>query len=92
MFDLSGLNFLTRETIPVVIDHNPELVVGEVSEFVSWDWTDQRWLVARARLDRAPSWVRRGTKASFSYRVLRSYEVNNWTVVSHSLVDEVSAR
>ena len=52
MFHRSGLSTLSRETLPVVIDHDHALVVGEVIEFVVWPFTDQRWIVARARLER----------------------------------------
>ena len=55
-----------------------------------WPWVDQRWIVARCTVTDPPGWLKKGTKASFSYRVLRSYEFNDWEIVSRALVDDVS--
>ena len=90
MYAPGGLTFLRRESAPVVIDHDPGKQVGEVHELVVWPFTDQRWVVARVRLDTPPGWIKQGTPASFGSRRLWSYELNGWRVISRALVDEVS--
>ena len=87
----AGLTFLpSQSTVPVVIDRDHAKQVGEVFDLCTWEWTDQRWIITRARIDRPPAWLRYGTRASISTRRLRTYEINDWTVISRALVDEVT--
>ena len=90
MYDLGGLTFLKRESVPVVVDHDEGKPVGEVHELVAWNFTDGRWIVARARLDAPPGWIRRGTPASFSSRPLQTSEINGWRIITRALIDEIT--
>lgn len=67
-YDSNALSFLpTRPTVPLLIDYSPERVIGEVSQLFRHKDTDGFWYVAVARVAEQPSWLGRGTAASFAY-------------------------
>ena len=93
MYEPAGLTFRpSQQHVPVVVDHDIERQLGVAVELGTLPWTDTKWLIARCKLDApAPSWIKQWTtKASFSYRPLRSYEINGWTIVARALLDEIT--
>lgn len=54
---------------PVIVDHDKERVVGRVLDLLTrYEDGEGTWLVARCEIDdRAPSWIKKGTPASFGY-------------------------
>jgi hypothetical protein len=58
---------------PLLVDHDPERVVGRVVELIRWDDVHPLapWLAARVVLDDgAAEWVRQGTPASLGYATM----------------------
>ena len=79
----------------VLVNHDPDRVIGRVLELDEWDDTDGRWVVARCELDAPPGWLRggsRGTAASMSWIDLsHSQEMpSGWRRYNRGLVTEVS--
>ena len=75
---------------PLVIDHDMGRPVGVVNELVEFVETDGPWLCARCTITDPPSWLRRGTKASFAFYELQQQAVGDWERVLRGLVSEVS--
>ncbi len=75
---------------PVVIDHNPDRRIGVVRELTTLADVDGDWIAAYCTLDDPPSWVKRGTPASFSSVTLSRTSANGCERVLSAIVDEVS--
>jgi hypothetical protein len=78
---------------PLLVDHDPERVVGRVVELVRWDDAHPLapWLAARVLLDDgAAEWVRQGTPASLSYATMYRSEWQGWEICRSGYVTEVS--
>jgi hypothetical protein len=78
------------ERVPLLIDHDEGKRVGTVLALDEFDDTDGRWVYARCRMYAdAPAWVKRGSRASWSYKVAdRSTFVDGY--IYGGCVDEVS--
>jgi len=98
VFMRHGVRWLPSKTsVPLVCDHDMNRMVGEVTDIHVWPWVDGsgsgRWLVAECTVTDPPSWLRRGTGASWCYRKLNEYETwreHKWSVVTSALIDEVT--
>jgi hypothetical protein len=93
MYDPGSLKMLpSQSSIPLVIDHDVNRVVGSVRSFSRMDDVDGPWYVAHATVDRCPAWLRnRDTKASFEHKNLFVNEdVFGCKVVRDAIVTEVS--
>jgi hypothetical protein len=93
MYDPGSLKMLpSQSSIPLVIDHDVNRVVGSVRSFSRMVDVDGPWYVAHATVDRCPAWLRnRDTKASFEHKNLFVNEdVFGCKVVRDAIVTEVS--
>ena len=64
---------------PVVIDHDPERVVGHVRNVfvgtdVDYGTRVRRWFFAACELSEKPDWLKRGCGVSWSYHSLHEYK------------------
>ena len=68
--------------------------LGVVDNLWRWDWTDGPWVVAHATVAAPPSWLKRGTRASFGFAVLHRRELNisgtQADVIARAIMQEVS--
>ena len=60
----------------LLVDHDDSREIGVVHHLWRWDWVDGPWVIAHVTVDNAPSWLRRGTPASFAFRVVQRRELN----------------
>ena len=81
-----------KTTVPLIVNHDDDRVVGSVRSFSQMDDTDGPWLVAPRRSTGAPEWLRkRETKASFAYcTIFVNEDVLGCEVVRDAWVTEVS--
>jgi hypothetical protein len=78
---------------PLLVDHDPEQVVGRVVELARWDDGHELapWLAARVEIfDGLAEWVSKRTAASFKYLTLHRSELHGWEVIRSGYVREVS--
>jgi hypothetical protein len=78
---------------PLLVDHDPERVVGRVVELVRWDDGHPLapWLAARCEIfDGEAEWVSKQTAASFDYVTLHRTEWRGHEVIRSGYVREVS--
>jgi hypothetical protein len=79
-----------RTEIPVVIDHDPDRIIGSVDEIIEWNGdADGVWLAARCWID-GSDWPRKGTGASVSYRTLRQQQIGAGQRILEAILDEVT--
>jgi hypothetical protein len=81
-----------RTSVPLIVNHDDDRVVGSVRAFSRMEDVGDPWTVAHATIDRCPSWLRKDdTKASFGYKVLfENPDVFGCEVVRDAFVTEVS--
>ena len=78
-----------RRDAPVLVEHDPARVVGEVLELFILPWTDGAWHAARLRLDDG-GW-RSGTGISAGWHVLSEAVLDDGRrIVERAIVQEVS--
>ena len=75
---------------PVLVDHDDNQPVGLVRELAEWPDTDGVWVWARCTIDRPPSWLAKGTRASVAYASLARGGMGDWSWVHRGLVTELS--
>ncbi len=64
-YDRGGMK-LARKDTPLIVDHDETRRIGRVLELYEWPDTTATWLTASVELDpAAPTWIRKGTRASF---------------------------
>ncbi len=95
MYESGSLRFLPgMESVPLIVNHDDEWVIGTVHELFKMDWIDGPWIAARCTVDTPPVWMKRNTRASFGFKLLHRREVNirgtKADVVATALVTEVS--
>ena len=99
MYESGSLRFLPgKDTVPLIVNHDDEWVIGTVHELFRMDWVDGSrvgpWIVARCTVDDPPAWMKRNTRASFGFKLLHRRELNirgtKADVVAQALVTEVS--
>ena len=72
-----SLQFLPGQTTAkLLVNHDAKREIGVVHHLWRWDWVDGPWVVAHATLTDPPSWLRRGTRASFGFGVVQRRELN----------------
>ena len=89
LFQTRNLTLMPRGA-PVLVGHDSEREVGVVDELVEWPDTDGLWLFARCTINAPPTWLRRGTKASFECLPLQEQRMGDWNRIMRGLVREVS--
>ena len=78
MYDSTTLRWLPRlDSIPLLVDHDYAREIGRVKQLLRLDTGDGYWWCASAELTERPSWLKRGTRASFEYRALRMDSFGN---------------
>ena len=95
LYEAGGLQFLPgKATVPLLVDHDEGREIGVVDNLWRWDWTDGPWVVAHATVAAPPSWLKRGTRASFGFAVLHRRELNisgtQADVIARAIMQEVS--
>jgi hypothetical protein len=65
--------FVDKETVPLLIDHDPEREIGTVRDLWKWGWIDGPWVFASATLTDVPPWLERGTRVSFGFSSLQTH-------------------
>jgi hypothetical protein len=96
MYEARALRFLPgEESVPLVVDHEESSVVGTVhAPMFKMDWIDGPWICARATVNTPPSWLERGTRASFDFRAPDRRKINIHgtcaEVIAWAVVREVS--
>jgi hypothetical protein len=88
LYDPTGAS-LARHA-PVLIDHDPERVIGEVVELVESQSFDARWLAAQCLITDPPWRIRAGDGASFELYSQSSSPFGAGTVVFRFNVTEVT--
>lgn len=69
MYNPGALTFMQgKDSVPLLVDHNDDRAIGVVHTIMRFDDTDGPWLAAVGEVTDLPSWLRRDTKASFSYK------------------------
>ena len=95
MYYNGALRFLPAETsIPLIVDHDDSREIGAVHELFKMDWTDGPWICARATVNTPPSWLKRGSAASFCCKAPDLREINirgtKAEVIAWAIAREVS--
>jgi hypothetical protein len=91
LYAREGLRWLPRESdVPLVVDHDKSQEVGRVSSISVIDWMGEKWWAALATVAERPSWLKRGTGASFEYLPLHKMGLNGWEFVRSAIVREVT--
>jgi hypothetical protein len=95
LYESGAFRFLPSEdTVPLVVNHDDSREIGTVHEVFKLDWIDGPWICARATVNDPPSWLKRGTRSSFSFITLHLTEFNirgtQAEVVAKGIVREVS--
>jgi hypothetical protein len=95
MYERGALEFMPGwDSIPLIVDHDDEREIGVVHRFGAIDWVDGPWLYAVATVTDPPSWLKRGTRASFESRPFDQRDViireHRAEVVARAFVSEVS--
>ena len=91
MYDAGSLKPLTREAVPVVVDHDEDRVIGTVVEFYpAEDAAGGRWLWARCDVTAPPAWLKRDGGCSLSYITFREQAMDGWSRILDARVKEVS--
>ena len=68
LYDSGSLTLLPRKTgVPLLVDHDAARQVGLVKLLYRSEEMDGPWLCATARVTEPPSWLTRGTPASFAF-------------------------
>ena len=89
LYDTSQIRMLPTKPTPLLIDHDEGRPLGKVTQLLRLRDLDGWWLTAVAELEEVPSWVRRGTPASFAFHALQMSSFGD-NVVRSALVTEVS--
>lgn len=95
MYEPGALKFLpTRDTVPLIVDHDDDREIGTVQKLHRWDWIDGPWIFASATVTAPPPWLKRGTRVSFGSKIVSRRDVSireyNADVVALAFVEEVS--
>jgi hypothetical protein len=95
MYESGSLRFLpSKDTVPLLVNHDEEWEIGVVHELFKMDWVDGPWIVARCTVENPPSWMQRHRRASFGFKLLRRREANirgmKADVIAGAIVTEVS--
>jgi hypothetical protein len=91
LYAREGLRWLPSESdVPLVVDHDKSQEIGRVSSITPIDWMGDKWWAAFATVTERPSWLERGTGASFEYLPLHKMELNGWEFVRSAIVREVT--
>lgn len=91
--ELYGRMRMLHDTEPVWVNHDRDRQVGRVLEVLRYDDTaygGSRWVAALCEIEDPPSWLERGTKASVSYKPIRTWTYNGWRVVADAVLGELS--
>ena len=89
LYDTSQIRMLPTKPTPLLIDHDEGRPLGKVTQLLRLRDLDGWWLTAVAELEEVPSWLRRGTPASFAFHPLQMSSFGD-NVVRSALVTEVS--
>jgi hypothetical protein len=91
VFDTMKLN-PNRVDWPVLVDHDPDQVVGQVLDLFRMDDVPpfDQWLTVRCQITEPPAWLKKSTPASFGYFPVQRSQVNGWEIVRRGYVNEVS--
>jgi hypothetical protein len=93
LYDGGSLGFLPgKESVPLLVDHDQNQLIGRVDSLWRFEWVDGPWLCASATLDaELPRWLKRGGGVSFGSKVLRSraaFPGMREDVIAHAFVDD----
>ena len=92
MYDPGALTMIPgKTTCPVIVNHDANRLVGEVSSLIRWDDETGPWLAAIRTIHDAPVWLSKETRVSFGYKPAgTSSDVFGCEIARRGLVDEVS--
>jgi phage head maturation protease len=90
-YQRGALRLLGDRPVPLLINHDVNRQVGEVTEFVELEEADGLWLYARATVTDPPEWLTvQRTKASFGFGPVERQRFGNLDRVLRGVVREVS--
>ena len=75
--------------MPLLVDHDDQHQIGHVREFVRMEDTTGPWIFGRAVVTTPPTWLKRGTPASFGSKILTRSSFDHY-VVRDAIVYEIS--
>jgi hypothetical protein len=90
LYSSNSLRFLPYlQTVPLLVDHDEDQEIGYIHDIIRLSEADGPWLLGRAVITAAPSWLKSGTPASLCSKILdhsRFHEPLAPSLRAHDLV------
>ena len=91
LYDAGALTFFPGKTsVPLLVNHDESREIGQVRELMNFEDVDGPWLVAVANVIDRPEWLKRGTRASFGFKLGRFSTFDRSDVIRRGYIVEVS--
>ena len=86
----NALRILPHQPTPkLLVDHDDEQVIGYVEKILHLEDTDGPWFMGKAVVTHPPYWLKRGTPASLSSKILARSTFSE-DIICDALVHEIS--